>query len=812
MVGSGSREPSAANARAGQSPRQRTLRCARRSRVWLGKFAGKFAGAIAGTFVVGPGAAAFAAHDADPEDVTANVHQLSLEELMEVKISPFDLSTVKDRGYQAFSSVTASRLDTPIKDTSFPIQAFTRTFIDDIKPATIYDVARHSPSVTYRSNDFNEGNANLAIRGFAVSSSQSGVQVLRDGFHGPPIFDFSNVLRLEIVKGPSSFLYGQVAPGGIVNIITKAPQPRLAATAHLRYGAYGAYRFEGDVTGPLRKTLLFRTVSSYDQDIRYWDPYDGRSFNVAPALLWRPNPWMTLSVKHEYYRKRETPQLMQKPVYGRQQGVVPTDADPNLDGVTVPGLPPTWNGMSYGDFRTSDTSSLSAVLDVKPDAHWNLRVGYAHQKSAIDALFTGNIGLSNAFPFFQGRRVRRQKYTIWDDTFEVNATARYDFRFVSIRLLLGAQYVARRFDFTAFQAPNDPAFGPIASPLPNWDLRDPATWNRTALPLSSGTVLTNADLTRFRDRAVLGGLTLSLLNGRLLVLGGARVTKTQSQTINQMSSVANPQFDAQKLTPQYGLLYKLLPNLSLFATYAESFVPAGVMLIVRNSPTVPAKPIHGRGVDVGAKTDFVDGRVSGTVTLFEVRNSNILNELSELDPATGVQQFTRVQSGEQRCSGVEVDVTLTPWDNWQTYLSYSYNHARFVEVSGNDAAILAAGPSTPGYKEVFLLHNAPLQMSAPHLANVWTRYELTRSRLRGLYAAAGANLVVDQTLLPDTPPAYNQTYALVNALAGYLWPLRSGFPTSVELYGKNLTNREYRPSQSTRSRPIEIGVALTVRY
>lgn len=768
---------------------------------------------FAGVLVaVGGGAPAVSAQQSEPQDVTADVHQLSLEELMEVKISPFDLSTVKDRGYQAFSSVTASRLDMPIKDTPFAIQAFTQPFIEDQKPVTVYDVARYSPSVTYRSNDFNEGNANLAIRGFAVSSSQSGVQILRDGFHGPSIFDMSNVARLEIVKGPASFLYGQVAPGGIVNIITKTPQPNLAATARLRYGAYGAYRFEGDVTGPLRKTLFFRAVSSYDQDIHYWDPYDGHSFNVAPALLWRPSDWMTLSVKHEYYRKRESPQVMQKAGYGRQQGVVPTDADPNLDGVPAPGLSSRWNSMSFGDFRRSDTSVLSAALDVKADEHWNLRAAYSHQKYDIDMLFSGNLGLSNAFPFFQGRRVRRQVYTIWGDTFDVNATAKYAFRFATVRLLFGGQYVARRFDWVAAQAPNDPAFGPIASPLPNWDLRDPATWDRTPLPLSNVSTVTNAEVTRFRDRAVFAGLTLGLFDGRLVVLAGARVTKTQSQAIHLITSIAQPQLDARRLTPQLGLLYKPLAGLSFFATYAESFVPPAGMLAVRNVVTQPAQPTYGRGIDLGVKTDLFDGRVSSTVTLFEVRNSNIVNEIAELDPTTGVQLFTRLQSGEQRCSGIEVDLTLTPRDNWQTYLSYSYNRARIVEVTGNDAAILAAGPTAPGYKETFLFHNAPLQMSAPHLANLWTRYELTRWRLSGLYAAAGVNLVVDQALLPDTPPAYNQTYALVNALAGYAWRVRSALPVSAEIYGKNLTNREYRPSQSTRSRPIEIGLALTVRY
>ena len=63
----------------------------------------------------------------------------------------------------------------------------------------IFDVARYSPGVTYRSNDFNEGNANLAIRGFTISATPGNVQILRDGFHGPSIFDFTNISRVEML-------------------------------------------------------------------------------------------------------------------------------------------------------------------------------------------------------------------------------------------------------------------------------------------------------------------------------------------------------------------------------------------------------------------------------------------------------------------------------------------------------------------------------------------------------------------------------------------------------------------------------------
>lgn len=748
---------------------------------------------------------------ADPTDLTARVDELSLEELMKVRISPFDLFVAKDRGYQAFTSVTATRLDTPIRDLPFPLQAFTRSFIEDQQPATIYDVARYSPSVTYRSNDFNEGNANLAIRGFAVGTTPSSAQVLRDGFQGPPVVDFPNVARLEIVKGPSSFLYGQVAPGGIVNLITKSPEPTPGAAASVRVGAYGAYRFEGDVTGPLWKTLFFRATGSFDQDIHYWHPYDAHSYDLAPALAWRPARWLTLTVKHELYAKREGPQLMQKPGYARQSGVVPTPSDPNLAGVSVPGLPSDWNGMSNDDFRNSDTATFSATLDVEILDHWSARASYVHGKYDIDAVFSGNFGISQAFPFAQGRRFRRQRYTTWSDTFDVGLTGRYDFPLFTARLLFGAQYVDKRFDTVAGQTPNDPAFGPVASPLPNWDLRDPSTWDRSAPSLSSISP-TGSATTQFKDRGAHGGLTLGFLDGRLLALVGARLTEAESQATNRLTATMEPRFSTRKVTPQYGLLYTVVPGFSLFATYAESFVPVPTVLNVRNVDTVPAQPTHGRGVDAGIKLAFFDGRVTGTATAFQIRNSNIVNEFSELDPATGTQLFTKVQSGEQRSTGVELDAMLVLRENWQTYLSYSYNRARIVEFSGHDDAVLAAGPSAPGYKEVLLLHNAPLQMSAPHLANVWTRYEIVAGAYKGLYGAGGVNLVVDQALQPDTPPAFRQTYALLNASLGSSWSPRPAVRANLELYGKNLTNREYRPSQSSRSRPLELGAALTVKY
>lgn len=749
-----------------------------------------------------------------------SVFEMSLEELGNVPISPFEVSVDLDKGYRASNSVSGSRFDAPIRDLPFALQAFTASFIRDQKPRDLFDIARYSPGVTYRSNDFNEGNANLAIRGFAVSSVAGGnIAVMRDGFHGPTIFDFTNIERVEVVKGPASFLYGQVAPGGIVNIITKSPQPKPAIVTDARYGSYGEYRIDADVTGPIVKSLLFRTATSYDQDMNYWKPYDAHSYDISPSLLWQPLDRVSVSLKYERFFKDETPQLMQKPLYNTQNGIAPTAADPNLSGVEVPGLPDTWNSMSYADFRRSETNGLSGWIDVKASEQWSLRAAASYQDYGIDALFSGNLGMANNTTLLQGRRLRRQTYSNGDSSVEAQALGDYAFPLMSLRLLLGAQYVHRYLVQKAGQAPNDPALGnnPTASPLPLWDLGDPSTWNRNvAIPLASLTVNSFDQTNYYVDKSAYGGATLGFFHDRLRALLGWRLTSTRSHLIGNVTKETIFRDEVSAVTPQYGALYKLTPAVSLFGSYSESFVPGTTLRSNLDGTGSPVAPTKGEGADIGLKADLMDGRASGTITAFDVRNRNIVNDLANTD-STGTLRLYQVQSGEQRSRGIEVDATITATGNWQIYASYSYMDARITEFSGRDAAILAQDTSTldaagrANYKSVLRFHNAPLQMSAPHLANLWTRYDLALRTLKGAYVAGGINFTYDQALLPDSPESSHQTYALLNAMAGYAW-VWDGIDLSMDLFGKNLADERYRPSQSTRSRPREILLTLAARF
>ncbi|MBI2416639.1 MAG: TonB-dependent receptor [Ignavibacteriales bacterium] len=749
-----------------------------------------------------------------------NVADMDLQELGNLRISPFDVSTRLDKGYRASNSVSGSRFDTPIRDLPFAIQAFTKSFIKDQKPVNIFDVTHYSPGVTYRSNDFNEGNANVAIRGFAVGSLAGGnIHILRDGFHGPSIFDFTNISRVEVVKGPASFLYGQVAPGGIVNIITKNPQSTFSAVANVNYGSYNQLRFDVDVTGPASQTLFYRLAASYDKDMKYWEPYDAYSRDFAPSILWQPNDRVSFSIKYENFLKEETPQVMQKPGYNIQTGIIPSPSDPNLSGVDVPGLPDNWNSMSYADFRNSTTNNLSAWIDYKASEHWNLRIGYSHLEYKIDALFSGNLGMANNFTFLQGRRFRKQIYTNRDDSYETHTTGKYNFGYMSLRLLIGAQYVKRVLDRSAGQAPNDPALGsnPTASPLPLWDLRNPSTWNRVVrIPLSELVANTSDEMVEYADKSLYAGTTFGFFEDRLLMLAGWRLTSTESQFTNRLSIQIQPKNKVSMITPQYGILYKITNGFSLFASYAESFVPSTNLLTNPDETRRVAEPTKGLGYDIGIKTDLLDGRISGTITYFNILNKNIVNDLSVTN-SSGSVIISNIQSGEQRSYGIELDASIMATDNWQFYLSYSYMNARITEFSGNDDIILAQDPSTlnaadkANYKNVWRFHNATLQMSAPHLANIWTRYDFTEDVLLGMHIASGAYIVYDQTLLPDSPESSHQTYTLLSATLGYSWEWH-GLQMNIDIMGKNLANYYYRPSQSSRCRPREVILTLTTKF
>ena len=105
----------------------------------------------------------------------------------------------------------------------------------------------------------------------------------------------------------------------------------------------------------------------------------------------------------------------------------------------------------------------------------------------------------------------------------------------------------------------------------------------------------------------------------------------------------------------------------------------------------------------------------------------------------------------------------------------------------------------------------PLQMTAPELYNVWTKYTFTQGSLKGVFIGGGANFVRNMTIFPQMDARFRETYTLYNIIAGYSTKI-AGYPVTFTVNGKNLTNEEYLPSQNSRSRPREFVASMTTRF
>jgi iron complex outermembrane receptor protein len=597
----------------------------------------------------------------------------------------------------------------------------------------------------------------------------------------------------------------------------------------------------------------------------------------SPQLFQKPQWSYTRSGLPEWAAAQADP-LVANPVLpaGISADLLNGTNDPNLSGVVVAGVPRRFNQMADSDFRNSRDTSLTATLDVKADDHWSLRASFAYDKNGIDMNFSGR-PVSNpnvnayttaynaaiaagqtpaqaaaaAFPnsgYAQPRRWRWQTTTRLSNSGEVQALGDYKFGGVSLKLLAGAQYNPYSARQRNAQVPDStsPVYNP-SGPLPPWDLRDPSTWNRSVpatlnrsnISLTAfGTPAMNNDITRVLDEAIYGGTTWGFFNDKLLALTALRRTYTSLQTEHDFNTGLvpgtvtrniDPEFKAAKNTPQVGVLYKLRPDVSAFASYSESFVPAAGTLTVidKTDPNnwravagASIEPTQGKGYDFGVKVDLFHGRMSGTVAYFDVKNENIVVSVPQTGP-NGIF-FPTFQSGLQESKGVEADLTVSPTDHWQIYGSASFMDAKTVNVvnAAEDARLLAvntyAGYRTlnaadqNSWRNVWRFHGKPLQMTAPRSFNLWTKYNL-QGVLKGAFVGGGANIIRDQTVFQDTEDRYHQTYTLWNAIVGYATKF-GDYPVTFTLNGKNLTNKEYLPSQNSVSRPREFVFSVSTKF
>jgi iron complex outermembrane receptor protein len=724
-----------------------------------------------------------------------------------VSLSAFTVSAAMDKGYQAGNSVSATRIDTPIKDLPFAVGAFTEQFLADIGTRDLTDVLKFAPSVTSGSEGFSSGNAFVMVRGF-----QSVPQ--RNGFYSPLYVDGSLIQRVEVVKGPASLFYGQIAPGGVVNYITKRAQEKSFGSASFQLGSYDYARTQIDVNQPVIGDRVFlRFNTAWENLERYVDKVNGDILVMNPNLTTKVTQNSTLNLDYQWYRRNETPQALM-----RQSILIPFANFNYFGHYAIPDR--RYNASSIYDFKKTDVETFTADYEIRHNEHWNTRLVFDWNKSMQKMKQTGRGDITVTLPasFLAGvptdfksasiylndhlpadlstlatgsqvfRRMRYEANYTQRRTFQAETAGKVQFGGVTWKPLVGYQRNTGLTQLYQSQLPQ-------AQWAPAWNIFDRRTWVDVDSPVATWP-LTNNTFGEFENLGAYSANQLSLLDDRLILVGGLRWSKAKASTVNRLTSSPSPQFETKRTTPQLGAGYKLRRDLMLYASYSESFTAANALLQTRNVADRLAEPFLGSGYEAGIKADFLGGRISGNLAYFLNRQKNYIFSYVEVS-STGQTLTTQIQSGNiVESEGVELELTFSPTNYWQVYLGASTAPAKYTAVSSPDVK--------------YLLGTAP-QYTARDRANLWSRYNFQTPAAKGLWIAGGFNYTGKKAEISNNPWLFLPAQTVFDAVVGYDWKA-SGRPWSAKLTWKNLTNEDEIQTVRERGEPSRLIAELGVRF
>ena len=209
----------------------------------------------------------------------------------------------EDDDYYVDEASVGTKTETPIQNVPQSIQVIPQEVIKDQQANNITEALRNVPGAVPANpprSQFNIPN----IRGLSGSATNDLFRRngLRDALGTSNTGETANIERIEVLKGPASVLYGQGAPGGVVNIVTKQPlnEPFYAVEGSI--GNYDFYRGAFDLSGLLdeNNNVLYRLNFAAESAGSFVDFYDRDRYLVNPVLAWQIGDNTELTFEYEY--------------------------------------------------------------------------------------------------------------------------------------------------------------------------------------------------------------------------------------------------------------------------------------------------------------------------------------------------------------------------------------------------------------------------------------------------------------------------------------------------------------------------------
>lgn len=622
------------------------------------------------------------------------------------------------------------------------------------------DALRNAPGIDKlwsSSGRGGDGAGYFSLRGFAVQPTLvNGLPGLTNGS-----LDVSNVERIEVLKGPSGTLYGSslISYGGLINTVTKQPFDNKMVEVNYTAGSYGLNRITADVNTPLDADhkVLFRMNAAYHDESSFQDAGFRKSRFFAPSLSYKVNEKLSFFFNAQFLIS---------------DGTNPTMLFFNR---SYPLRTTTLDGLGYDNRKSYTSNALSmsnpvttvqAQMNYKISDEWNSQTivsrGTAKSKGYYTYLFEGVASVNNVPVSGNGifsRYITNQNSTTETTDIQQNFTGDFKIGNMRNRVVAGLDYYLAT---SINNSSNYALFGSV-NPL------IPAAENLTSQAADNAIATAGYGGNTRSTQSIYSAYVSDVFNitPALSAMASLRIDHFRNAGL---SVAAANRYGQTALSPKFGLVYQVIQDqLSVFGNYMNGFKNvAPINQLVGGANVITTfDPEHANQLEAGIKSDLFDGKLSGSLSYYDIKVSNIVL-------STGLNQYT--QGGDQYSKGFEAQIIANPFDGFNIIAGYSKNKSKLTN----------AGANVQGRR--------PVAAGPEDLVNLWLSYKITQGAAKGLGFGFGGNYAGENNIVNDATVGVFTlpSYTILNASASYA---TGAFTFGLKL--DNLTDKEYYKGWTT---------------
>ena len=662
----------------------------------------------------------------------------------------------------------SSKSNLSIMENPQPISIVTHEIIEQQQAKQLSDVLQNVNGLYITSSRGNSQDS-FGGRGFILGNDnifKNGTRVNSGVFP-----EVSGLERVEVLKGANAMLYGNTAAGGIINMITKKPRFNFGGSIGLNGGSWNSYKPTVDFYGPLSDKIAFRLNGAYEYADSFRDVVTSSKYYFNPSFLVNLGEKSQLIVEADYLKNDFTP-------------------DFGLGSITNKDLSYSLNdsvgrNVFFGtdwQYQNVQQASTNITFNHQFNTNWTFNAVASYQNYTKDYFSAEKIQWEFATPTATRLSWKRPFNKTYNEqnfgSGQININGEINTGKINHKLLFGADADYNQADSYAY------TLGSTNNVL---YLDDPSTWGNVAMPT---TTLNNRNRINTRRIGVYAQDFISLTK-EIKVIAGLRWSYIENMaTINtnfitNVKSITNNSATSdQALSPKLGIVYMANDNLSVFATYTNSFVPnagetssqlgalnttgtpAEVLARTQNLSKEGIKPTTVDQYEIGVKKNLWNNTLAVNLSVYQIENNNTYQSYWYQNAAGAIvtpDSNLKEYAGKVRSRGVELDITGNPTANLSIIGGVSYNNSVYFDTPEN------------GYVEKQRLVRTP-----ETTANASVFYKFT-NHVKGLKIGAGAyymgNRLGGWNDSKSTDISRNgvsrafaiKDYVTVNASVGYEW-------------------------------------------